>query len=264
MFAVILAGAGEITGAGTPGYKAGLSIGEETMLGKAVNVVSRLREVDKIVVVGEESILSTEERRKVWRVVAPAGSFFANLARGMANVPEAETVLVVASDMPLITTEACEDFLRQCRKREAEVYYPVVPKEVYEESFPGSRRTYVHLSDGVFTGGNMALMKNSFFRRHRHLLNLVIKTRKRPWILALRFGIGFWWRFAHKKISLSHIEELVREKYKFTGAAVISTFSEMGFDVDTTEDLDWIKFYWAGVKDGWQREEKEEKLEWLM
>ncbi|HEY8344452.1 MAG TPA: nucleotidyltransferase family protein [Bacillota bacterium] len=262
MYAVILAGAEGISGTGELSYKAGLSLGNDTMLGKVIDVVSKIKSVERIVVVGAESLLKEKERKKVWRIIAPGKSFFANLEQGILSIPGEEEVLVVASDLPLITSQACADFITKCRSRQADVYYPVIPKELYENAYPGSERTYIKLSDGVYTGGNMVLMKTSFFRRHRKLIRLAINLRKRPWILALYFGLGFWGKFARKSLTINDIEEIIKKKYKFRGAAIISHYSELGFDIDSQEDLNWIRFYWAGIRDGWKREL--EKDEWLM
>lgn len=262
MYAIILAGAEGISGTGDLTYKAGLSLGNETMLDKVLDVVSKIRAVERIVVVGAENLLNDREKKKVWRVIAPSQSFFANLALGVLSIPGDEEVLVIASDLPLITLEACTDFLAQCRGKQADVCYPIISKELYEDAYPGSERTYIELSDGVYTGGNMVLMQTSFFHRHRGLVKLAINLRKHPWVLALRFGIGFWWRFVRKSLKISDIEDAVRKKYKFRAAAVISHYSEMGFDIDSQADLNWIRFYWAGIRDGWKRELERE--EWLM
>lgn len=264
MYALILAGASDISGIRKSGYKAGLSIGDGTMLGEAITAVSGLQEVSEIVVVGDEGLLSPVERAKVGRVLEPKGTLFANLELGFSAIPEEGKVLVIASDLPLITTEACQDFLKQCAQREADVYYPVIPKEDYEQSFPGSERTYLRLRGQTFTGGNLVLMKKSFFQKHRRLIRLVVKMRKSPWLLALFFGPGVWWSFVNGHLGLEEIEKLMEGKYGFLGATVISHYSEMGFDVDTTDDLDWIRFYWAGAKDGWKRKEDEDPDEWMM
>lgn len=265
MYVLILAGGQGIRGVGDASlYKAGLSVGEETMLDRVIQAVSGLKGIEKIIMVGPEKLLSKGERSRLHRVVEPAGSFFDNLERGIKLVPDEEEVLVVASDLPLITTGACVDFLRQCRERKADLYYPVIPKSVYEKMFPGSRRTYLVLRDGVYTGGNMVLMRAAFFRQHRKLIRLALKLRKIPWLLvAFRLGPAFWWALARHRLRLGDIERLVRKEYKFNGVAVVSSFPEMGFDVDNREDAAWIKFYWAGVVDGWRRRDEMDD-EWFM
>jgi|SRR5690554_5242213 len=262
MYGLILAGAEGIGGINDLPYKAGFSLGNTTMLERAIAALTKVRAIEKIIVVGPEHLLTGEQRKKVWRVVLPGTSFFSNLKRGITSVPGDEPVLVVASDLPLITAEACDDFLKQCGSQEADLYYPVIPEQTYQESYPGSKRTYIGLSDGVFTGGNMVLMKTTFFRRHQGLIRLAINLRKHPWVLALRFGIGFWWHFRQKKVSLHGIEILIRKKYRIEGKAIVSLYSEIGFDLDTLEDVNWVRFYWVGIRDHWQRDEEEE--EWLM
>jgi len=264
VYALILAGAQGIKGVKEDsGYKAGLNVGKRTMLGRVINAVAGLKEIEGLIMVGPEKLLAKEERSRLQHVVEPGVSFFDNLDRGMKKVPGEGKVLIVASDIPLITTEACRDFLRQCQKREADLYYPVIPKKEYERMFPGSRRTYAVLKDGTYTGGNMVLMSTEFFRRHRNLIRIALKLRKLPWILVvIRFGAGFWRAFARREVGIGDIERMMQDKYKVNGAAVVSSFPEMGFDVDNREDAAWIRFYWAGVMDGWKR--REEPDEWFM
>ena len=113
LYALILAGASDISGVRKSGYKAGLNIGDGTMLGEAIAAVSSLQDVVEIVVVGDEGLLSPVERAKVGRVLEPKGTLFTNLELGFSVIPEEGKVLVIASDLPLITTEACRDFLEQ-------------------------------------------------------------------------------------------------------------------------------------------------------
>lgn len=63
-----------------------------------------------------------------------------------------EQILIMPSDIPFITPEAINDFIKQAEQYDAEFYYPVTQKEVNEACFPGVGRTYVRLKDGIFTG----------------------------------------------------------------------------------------------------------------
>ena len=53
-----------------------------------------------------------------------------------AEVLASRYVLVATCDIPLLTIDSVADFKR-CSKRQADVYYPVIPKDVNDRLYPG-------------------------------------------------------------------------------------------------------------------------------
>ncbi|NLG84108.1 MAG: hypothetical protein GX493_05760, partial [Firmicutes bacterium] len=182
---------------------------------------------------------------------------FTNLKQALAVLPPSEPVLVLASDLPLLTRAALADFIRQCREREAEIYYPIIRREVYEEAYPGSRRTYVRVKDGTFTGGNVAFFTPDVFFRHEKLFARAIACRKNPFRLAPLLGFRWLPQLLVRALSVAAIEARIAARLGVKVAAIESRFSEMGFDVDTEADLEWIEFYWGGALAGQARIEPE-------
>src|SRR3990170_4063068 len=72
-------------------------------------------------------------------------------------------ILIVSSDTPMISARAVNDFLASCGREEADIYYTIIPKETTEAVFPGTKRTYIRLRDGRFTGGNVHLVRKETF-----------------------------------------------------------------------------------------------------
>ncbi|MCL6613439.1 MAG: nucleotidyltransferase family protein [Firmicutes bacterium] len=257
MNAIVLAGGKAEGMRGRDGYRAGLVVGGRSLLEQALRALAGLPDLGRVVLVGPEELVPEEYRLTIAEVLRPGDDLFTNLKRGLAVLPVDEPVLVLSSDLPLLTRAALLDFVRQCGKREAEVYYPIIRREIYEEAYPGSRRTYVRVRDGTFTGGNVALLTPAAFLRHEKLFARAIAHRKHPLRLAPLLGLGLLPRLFLRSLTVAEIEARVAARLGLRAAAIESRFSEMGFDVDTEADLEWIEFYWGGALMGEPRIEPE-------
>ena len=119
----------------------------------------------------------------------------------------------------------------------ADVAYPIIPRESCERHFPGARRTYVTLKDGVYTGGNAVVVKRDFLQLRRELIDKLFAARKNPLKLAAIFGLGFIFALLTRRLSISRAETRASQIVGGKAAAIISTYPELGFDVDKLEDL---------------------------
>lgn len=262
MNAIILAGAksGQI---GTPetagGYRAGLTVGGRTLLAQALAAVAGLPGLGRVILVGPKELLPPAYAGIVTEVIPPEGDLAENLRRGLVVLPPEEKVLVVASDLPLLTQAALQDFVQSCGQAQAEIYYPVIRREVYQEAYPGSVRTFLSVRDGVFTGGNAVILTPAAFFRHERLIALAIAWRKRPLRLGRLLGLGFFLGLLCKRYTVAEIQDRTAARLGVRALAVESRFSEMGFDIDDQADLEWIEFYWGGTLEGKVRSDPEEE-----
>ena len=103
-----------------------------------------------------------------------------NILRGISALEKrSDYLLIMTSDIPLITAEAIDKYVEAClQDGKADLYYPIIPKERNLEKFPTSRRTYFQLAEGIFTGGNMVIVKPDIFTGNRDLLEKVIAWQK--------------------------------------------------------------------------------------
>ncbi|HEY8417919.1 MAG TPA: hypothetical protein VIK93_07785, partial [Limnochordales bacterium] len=154
-------------------------------------------------------------------------------------------LLVVTSDIPLVTAAAIEDFLDRCRRRDAaagpralDAFYPMVSRENSEARFPGQRRTYVRLRSGSYTGGNCVLLSPAVLLKQRELFEQAVALRKDPVRMARLLGLGFIIRFLTRRLEAADIERVVRERLGINGAIIEVPYAEIGFDVDKPEDLE--------------------------
>ena len=241
MDAIILAGAkntGPLKGCSNSPYEAGIEIAGRPMVELVVEALLKVKRVDRIVVVVPEGILSPDLEREIWKAVLPGETMVDSLLAAFEALEPDEPVLVVTSDIPLITPEAVDDFLDRCGRRSAEVYYSFVSKEVNERKYPGVQRTYVRLKDGTFTGGNIILIHPRVVREHRKRLIQAVALRKQPFKLCRLLGLRFFVKLLFGRLTVGEIERRVERILHLRGAGIVSPYPEVGIDVDKPSDLE--------------------------
>ncbi len=148
-----------------------------------------------------------------------------------------EKVLAVPTDIPFITPEAISNFLSSCESSDAELYYPVTSKEVNDRKYPGVTRTYVRLKDGIFTGGNLFLLRSDIIPACLDFGQKVISRRKDPLAIASLFGIGLVLRYLLGQLTIKSAEKRLFKVAGIRGKGIISPYAEVGVDVDKPGDL---------------------------
>lgn len=238
--AVVLAGSpnnGLLKECSPVSYEALIPIGSRMMVEYVCSALLASAYVEEVVVVGPAEQLAVLASPQVR--LAPAGkTVLENVQIGLQAFPAARRVLVVTSDIPLITAGAIDDFLEQCRDQTVDLYYPVVSRGALESRYQNVRRTYVRLAEGVFTGGNLFLVKPEIFPRCLAKGEQLVAARKNPLRLARLVGLSFLIKFLTHRLSLTEAQEKVSRLLGIKGVAVISPFPEMGFDVDKPADLE--------------------------
>lgn len=241
--AIILAGAsnnGALRAVTDTPYEALIDINGRTMLDYVVDAVVGAKSISRVVVVGPAKALDSLAGR-VYKVVQCGDSMVENILIGLEVLHATGKVLLVTSDIPLLTSEAIEDFLKRCSEREADIHYPVVAKEVNETRYPGVKRTYVRLIEGTFTGGNLALLDPEVVRQCHLMIEKAVQMRKKPWQLSRLLGFRFIVKFLFSRLSIEEIEGRVRLMLGFRGVGIISPYPEIGIDVDKPSDLELVR-----------------------
>lgn len=249
--ALVLAGAsndGPLKEVSDATHEALIDVGGRPMIEYVLDVLRAAPSVGPIGIVGPVAQLRDGVKLDEELLIEPVGGLLDNLERGARQLRtegHSGHLLVVTSDIPLITVDAVEDFLQRCRERRAaalgagdlDAYYPMVRREASEARFPGVRRTYVNLRDGRFTGGNFVLLDPDMLIERRHLFDQVVALRKDPVRMARLLGFGFIVKFLLRRLAASDIERIVRDKLGIHGAVIEVPYAEVGFDVDKPSDL---------------------------
>lgn len=210
-------------------------------------VVEALRQspyLERVIIAGSAAELSEKYRfqDKVEVVnggLTPVESFL----QAYAVVPAGtEQILIATGDVPLLTTEAANYFLETCAPLEGELFYSIVHQKVNEEKYPGVERTYVHLREGIFTGGNLLLLKTGVVPNCIQEAEKFVQLRKRPLAMAFHVGWHFLWTYLTRKLTLGAAEkEVSRLLGGVKSVGIICPYPEIGIDVDKESDIILVK-----------------------
>lgn len=216
--------------------RAMIPLGGKTMLQWIVDALASASSVGRIVAVGDVSADGLDE------VIAPGDDLVGNMKLGLNAVGPCDAVLMVCSDVPLLTSEAVDDFVARAVATGADMAYPIIRREDCARRHPELKRTYVKTGDGVFTGGNIMLLRPEFVTRNWQAFQDAYAARKRIGKLARMIGIGVLGRVILAQafpgaLRVAALERAVSGMLGGKVAAVISAYPEIGEDVDKPSDL---------------------------
>ena len=242
--ALVLAGSlndGALRECSSAKYEAMIDIKGKLMVEYVVDALKQCEQIGRIAIVGPKNELSKYFQDSAKEVlVEHGGHLYENVLRGVCELPGARRVLLVTSDIPLINRQAIENFLELCGSGQADFYYPIVPKELVEKQFSTSKRTYVQLKEGAYTGGNVFLFNPGVVEECMPRGQKLVDARKSPIKLCRLVGILFLIKFLMKDISLHEAQKKISHLLGIRGRVVISSYPEVGVDVDKPSDLELI------------------------
>lgn len=223
-------------------YEALIEVAGQPMAQHVLDALLSTPGVGRVVVVGPRDALEERLRGEGLEFVERGETLLDNVMLGAGRLAGEEgKVLVVTSDIPLLTAEAVEDFLVRCAAREANLHYPIISRRDTEARFPRAKRTYVRLHEGAYTGGNMMLLDPWVIETCAREAGKFIAARKQPVKLAALLGFSFIVQFLLGRLTLAQAEERVSRLLGIRGAAVVCPWPEVGVDVDKPEDLELVR-----------------------
>lgn len=168
-------------------------------------------------------------------------SLLDKLERGLTELGASGHVLIVAADIPLITSESVGDFIDRAIASEADICYPMIPRDAVERRFPGTRRTWIHLRDGVFTGGNLMYVRAEVVLANMALVNRIFDMRKSPLKLVGLLGFRFLVKLVLRRLRITNIEKRFSDIIGVKGRVIVSEYAEIGVDIDKLDDLELVR-----------------------
>ena len=224
--------------------KALIKIAGKEMVRYVVEAIADSSRVGHILIVGLSPEDGIEFIAPVEYVEA-AGSMLDNIVAGLKRVievdPDVERVVISSADIPLLTTEMVNYFIDTCLETDHEVYYTIVEKSTMEARFPGSRRSFVPLCGGSFAGGDINMAKVSAVQANLPLARQALEFRKNVWQQVRLLGFGTLIKFAFRKLTLADAERVASRALGCRGRAIVTSYPEMGMDVDKPHQLDMVR-----------------------
>ncbi|MDO4540605.1 MAG: nucleotidyltransferase family protein [Syntrophomonadaceae bacterium] len=249
--AIILAGGelnGELRNIAAQGNEGLILVGSAPMIHYVYTALRAAAGINRIVISGPVELLSAILPRDDEQLYfTPGGDnmadSFASAVNFLRRQGAANHLLALPVDIPLISPEAIEDFIRRCEDIEGDFFYSLVLREVCREKYPEQIRTYFKLKDGVFTGGNLLLINNSVVDRTLIMGQKLVARRKNPLALVSLFGPVVSLKLLLGRLSIAAAERRALKVLKIRGRAVVTPYAEIGIDVDKLSDLETVKKY---------------------
>ncbi|MGC9356445.1 MAG: NTP transferase domain-containing protein [Anaerolineae bacterium] len=231
--------------------KALLEIADKPMAQWVVDALTGAQHVEGILTVGlrrDDGITSP----LMEDFLADQGSFLANLVVAAEYVlehhPDIRQVLVCGSDIPLATPQMIDRFIEQCDDPDAKIHMGTVRRELMEDRFPGSERTYVLLADGEFAAADLHVVDPRVAYTHQDLWDDLLRLRKDPLKLAWRLGVGLLVKLLLGRLSLAEARSRIERKLDLKVRHVSVNHPELAMDVDKPFQLEICRRALTGVE----------------
>ena len=246
--AVVLAGGtpkpGELLYTYTQGKpKALLEMAGHSMLDWILEALDRAATVRRIAVSGLAAPAASAHKPCVY--VSDQGTMMGNAQAGAQALaktgPLTSHLLLVSSDIPTITAEIVDWIVTTSLETDHEAYYSLIPREKMETRFPGSKRSYFHFRDGVFTGSDLNVMSADLVVHGHAKAPALIEARKNIFEQARLIGWDVLLLFALRRLTVAETARLASQRLMIKGRALICPYAEAGMDVDKPVQYEMVR-----------------------
>lgn len=238
--AVVLAGGpADAVAAVQPGVpnKAFVEIAGTPLVERVLAALGRAERVGRILVVAparshaDPALSAADELR-------PDGVRITDSLRsGLAGLPSAASVLVVASDLPVLTPAAVDDFAVRVSELEADVVYGCVERSTHLARFPNVPHTWARMREGTFCGAGLAALRPRALPLLERFIERLGAARKHPIRLASLFGWDVLARYAVGRLRIADAERRASDILGAPVRALVSPFPETAVNVDRAGDV---------------------------
>ena len=226
--------------------KALLEIAGKPMIQWVLDALSQAKNVDNVIIIGLPEGSGVTCSKPLY-FVENQGGMLANIVAGVDKMlqvnPQAEYVLTVSADIPAITGEMVDWLVDTAMQTKHDIYYGIVPREVMEQRYPGSNRTYTKLADMEICGADILIAHKSMATDPKHLAmwEELIGKRKSPLKQAASIGFLTLLLLLLRRLTLEDAIERITKRLNITGRAIIWKHAEAAMDVDKPHQFEILR-----------------------
>jgi hypothetical protein len=132
---------------------------------------------------------------------------------------------------------------------EAQLFYPIVPKDVFCDVYPGYPKTFFRLKDGIFTGGSVFIADAGAAGKISGFVQTYFNNRKHPVKLAGMIGLCNLMKFLLGRLSVTEVTNAGRKLLGAEIAVVISRQPQLALDLDRQNQLELVRGLIAAQSD---------------
>lgn len=218
-----------------------LEISGRPMIDAVLAATEEAERIDDITVVCSAHSALLEYVSDDNTVAACKDTFLDTITTGMKTLGNPQRALLLTADLPLLTADALDDFIDRALQSTASVIYPIIGRDDCERAMPGGDRTYVKLADGVFTGGNAAVVTGQFIDTQGQRIQKTFLARKSPIRMAAILGWGFVFRLLLGILTLEQVKQRATSILGAPAEVVHSKYPEIAIDVDKPSDVEDVR-----------------------
>ncbi|MBV8066410.1 MAG: nucleotidyltransferase family protein [Candidatus Eremiobacteraeota bacterium] len=217
--------------------KAFVEIGGVTLVGRVLAALRGAGSVRRLIVV-TPPIARNHRDLALADELRPDGEHITeSLRNGLDGLDRSSDVLIVASDLPVLTAPAVDDFVRGVGALDADVVYGCVERSVHLRRFPEVPHTWARMRDGTFCGGGLGSIRPRALPMLERFIERLGAARKHPLRLASLFGWDMLVRFALGRLTIAAAEARAARLLGARVRAFASVFPETAVNVDRPSDV---------------------------
>ncbi|MDQ7825142.1 MAG: nucleotidyltransferase family protein [Candidatus Eremiobacteraeota bacterium] len=210
------------------------------MVSYIIRALRECRSIGKIALVGPECFTQLHCSKDVDFLLPEGKDETENILKGIDALQQSERILMITSDLPLVTGAMLEEFISSCPDG-IDICYPFVEKKDIEKKFPARKWIYVRLKEGRFTGSSMFLFKRSTIREKWQNLKMVMESRRSVFRLASLWGWEILSGILLGTLTIGRVENKISALLKCRCRGIISSHPEIAMDVDKPSDIDLVE-----------------------
>lgn len=166
--------------------------------------------------------------------IAPGAGPSASVAAGFATM--GPPLLVTTADHALLRPQWIEEFVADTPPH-ADVAVLLARRAAVEAALPDTRRTWLRLADGDWSGCNLFLLQTPNAAAAIETWKAVEAERKRPWKIAARLGVGTLTSYLIGRLTLAEAVARLGRRVGLEAAVVAARDGLAAVDVDKSADL---------------------------
>jgi GTP:adenosylcobinamide-phosphate guanylyltransferase len=226
--------------------KALLDVAGKPMIQWVLDALDGAASIQRVLIIGLDPESGVTGQKTV-AFLPNQGGMVDNIRFGIFKLleinPAAKHVLLVSSDIPGITPEMVDWVVAAAMQTDEDAYYNVIPREVMEKVFPGSKRSFTQLKDLELCGGDMNIVATRMVTARGEIWDKIVAARKNVFKQAALIGYDTLLLLLLRRLTINDAVRRVVRGLNITGRAVICPYAEVGMDVDKPHQLEMLSAY---------------------
>lgn len=219
-------------------HKAIIPIFGRPMIEYVVQALAKTEIVETIAVsIEDPSLLQGKLPKYIeYLPTAPGPSSSIILAIQQLGTP----LLVTTADNPLIKPEWLNYFIAEAEKAQCDVAIGIALKEQIENDVPNTKRTYINLADGSFSGCNLFLFRTPSAIQLLKFWQKLEQYRKKPIKMGFLLGYKIILLYLLRRLTRTMLSKRIHKLTKVKTHFVLMPWGQASVDVDKIDDLKMV------------------------